>query len=337
VLIEKRKTVINTKYWAWVGIDKSASSKELDAKYKQYREHGVEAIFLEGGIDDREFDILKSAGLELHSWMWTTNRRDQWIHDNHPEWYMVSRTGKSCFDHPPYVPYYKWVSPVIPGVQNYLKEKADELASHPAVSGVHLDYVRYPDVILPKGLWKTYGLDQTNEMPEYDFCYNDSTRKSFLEFSGRDPLDIEDPAHDQQWLHFRYDSITNLVKMLAEVVKGRNRTLTAAVFPTPSMARKICRQDWDKWPLDAVFPMTYSSFYEAEIDWIGDCMLENIHAVSIPVYAGLFMPDLQDPDSFRKALKVVHSSGGAGVSLFGGVSEDQWKVFERTTQDLKTG
>jgi hypothetical protein len=327
--------VAHAKYWAWVSIDKSASSGDLRTKFAKYKKHGIDAILLEGGIDEREFEIIKEAGLELHSWMWTTNRRDQWIHDNHPEWYQVSRSGKSCFDQPPYVPYYKWVSPANPEVQRYLVEKADELASHPAIAGVHLDYVRYPDVILPKGLWKKYGLDQSEELPDYDFCYSEGTRQAFKELFGRDPLEIKDPAHDQEWLHFRYDSVTRVVKQLADVVKARHKLLTAAVFPTPSMARKICRQDWDKWPLDAVLPMTYSSFYEERVDWIGKCMLENIHAVTFPVYAGLYMPDLQRPEDFQNAIEVTHKNGGSGTSLFGNVSDECWRVFEETTSRLR--
>jgi len=334
LLSSTSKTVTQQKYWAWVGISKQASSSDLKSKYEKYRKHGIQAIFLEGGIDEREFDIIKEAGLELHSWMWTTNRGDAWIREHHPDWYMVSRTGKSCFDHPPYVDYYRWVSPVIPGVQNYLKERADELASHPATSGVHLDYVRYPDIILPNALWKKYHLDQTEELPDYDFCYSEHTRKAFREFSGRDPLEIKDPAHDQQWLHFRYDSVTHLVKQLAAVVKKRHKMISAAVFPTPRMARKICRQDWDKWPLDAACPMTYNSFYNAGVDWIGDCVLENIHAVTFPIYAGLYMPDLHEVADFKKAIELVHRQGGAGVSLFGDVSDNHWRAFEETVQQI---
>ena len=332
---QKRKIVGKKRYWAWVGIDKNATSSDLKAKYAKYHEHGIDAIFLEGGIDEREFDIIKEVGLDLHCWMWTTNRRDAWIREHHPDWYQVSRSGNSCFDKPPYVDYYRWISPVIPGVQNFLKEKVDELASHPATAGVHLDYVRYPDVILPKALWKHYHLDQTEELPDYDFCYSEHTRKAFRDISGRDPLDIKDPSHDQEWLHFRYDSVTHLVQQLAKVVKGHHKEITAAVFPTPRMARKICRQDWDKWPLDGVCPMTYNSFYEQGIDWIGDCILENIQAVKFPVYAGLYMPDMHDPADFKQAIELVHRKGGAGISLFGGVSDAHWKVFDEAIRAEK--
>lgn len=268
--------------------------------------------------------------MEAHLWMWTTNRGESWIRENHPEWFMVSRSGKSCFDKPPYVNYYRWISPLIPEVQEYLEEKASKIAANPLVSGVHLDYVRYPDVILPRGLWAQYGLDQTEELPDYDFDYSKAAREAFKKADGRDPMEIRDPAHDQAWLHFRYESVTNLVRRLTQAVHHHRKTITAAVFPTPSMARKICRQDWDKWPLDGVCPMIYHSFYLQKVEWIGDCVLENIQAVRFPVYAGLYMPAFASVDEFRTGVRVALAKGASGISLFGGVGDDYWKAFEES-------
>ena len=316
------------KFWIWTGPSKSASKQELKEKYATLASRGITGVFLEHGIHEPECEAIKAAGLEMHAWMWTTNRGEQWIRDNHPEWFQVSRSGKSCFDHPPYVGYYRWISPVNPEVVEYLAEKVHELASNPLVDGVHLDYVRYPDVILPKALWKTYGLDQSEELPDYDFDYSDATRKAHKDIYGEDPLEMNDPAHNQQWLHFRYDSVTKLVNRLVETAHNAKKPVTAAVFPTPSQARKICRQDWDKWPLDAVCPMTYNSFYDQGIEWIGDCMRENIAAVKIPIYAGLYIPDFK-PGELEAAVKIALRRGASGVSLFGGLSEEQWKEFER--------
>lgn len=323
------------KYWIWTSVDAKAGAEDLRAKYRGLRENGIDGVFLGGGIDDREFEIVRESGLELHTWMWTTNRNDAWIRENHPDWYMVSRSGKSCFDSPPYVDYYRWVSPVIPGVRRYLQDRVAELAAHPAVSGVHLDYVRYPDVILPKALWRIYGLDQREELPDYDFCYSEHTRRAFREMTGRDPLEIADPASDQEWLHFRYDTVTDLVRMLKEVTVSYGKLLTAAVFPTPSMARTICRQDWDKWPLDAVCPMVYNSFYDEPVEWVGQCVRENVQAVTFPVYAGLFMPALEDLEEFRTALRLVARRGGKGVSLFGDLDEAHWRAFRETTAEIE--
>jgi hypothetical protein len=321
------KAPARKRYSIWTGLNSKMSPSELKAHYAQLKSRGLTGVFI-SGVDDREFEVIREAGLEVHTWMWTTNRGDQWIRDNHPDWYQVSRSGKSCFDKPPYVDYYRWISPVIPGVQRFLEDEVGKLASHPAVNGVHLDYVRYPDVILPRALWGKYGLDQTEELPDYDFCYSPHTRDAFKKVSGRDPLEIADPAADQEWLHFRYDSITHLVEKLAKVAHGHKKEITAAVFPTPSRARTICRQDWDKWPLDTACPMIYHSFYNRGLDFIEECMIENIHAARFPVCAGLYMPAFATTEEFRTGLKMVHKRGGSGVSLFGGVGDPFWKVFE---------
>jgi uncharacterized lipoprotein YddW (UPF0748 family) len=234
------------------------------------------------------------------------------------------------------VDYYRWVSPFQPGVVSYLTDRAEELAANPLVAGVHLDYVRFPDVILPRGLWEKYGLDQTEEMADYDFDYSDAARAAFRDATGRDPLEIADPAHDQEWLHFRYDAITRLVRNLATTVHQYDKQITAAVFPTPSMARTICRQDWDKWPLDAVCPMIYHSFYNQPTTWIGDAMRENIQAVRFPVYAGLFVSAFTDAEDFAEGVRHALRRGGAGVSLFaaGNVQPEHWDALKRVTEEF---
>lgn len=322
----KREKWAKPKHFVWTGPSPKSTEAELKAKYAALKGHGIGGVFL-GGLDARELGIIKEAGLETHLWMWTTNRGDGWIREHHRDWYMVSRTGKSCFDQPPYVDYYRWVSPVIPGVQTYLQEKVDEIASHEAVDGVHFDYVRYPDVILPKALWKTYNLDQTEELPDYDFCYSEHTRKAFKEKAGRDPMDIKDPAHDAEWLHFRYDTIVELVEKLSAAGRKHKKQITAAVFPTPRMARQICRQDWARFPLDFATPMIYHSFYDEAVEWVGECVLENIQAAQFPIVAGLYMPAFKTPDEFRRGLELVKKRGGSGVSLFGGVGDEYWEVF----------
>ncbi len=317
------------KFWVWTSIDREATDEALAAKYSQLRSNGITGVFLADGIDEREFEIIRAAGLELHCWMITTNCREPEVREAHPDWYMVSRSGKSSLTDPPYVNYYRWLSPILPEVRDHITTRARRLADHPLVQGVHLDYVRYPDVILPVGLWEQYGLDQSEEMPDFDFDYSDRVREIVRGDIGRDPMEIADPAHDQEWLHYRYKSVTRLVDQVTKAVHGQGKEITAAVFPTPSMARKICRQDWDKWSLDLFCPMIYHSFYNEPLEWIGKCMLENIAATSVPICAGLYMPAFNSPKEFSQGLQIVRDRGGAGVSLFDAVSEEYWQVFRQ--------
>lgn len=320
----------------WTSFD-GADLDGFRRRLQKYKQLGLTHVFLGGGVQEDAFKAVKEAGLELHCWMWTTNRNEPALREQHPEWFMVSRSGKSCADQPPYVGYYRWLSPAIPEVCDYISARAAELASNPLVDGVHLDYVRFPDVILPKALWETYGLDQTEELSDYDFCYSEATRALCLKTLGFDPLKLDQPDSHAEWINFRQDLVVQLVQRIAGEVKAKGKQTTAAVFPTPSMARRICRQAWDRWPLDAFCPMIYHSFYNEEVDWIGTCLIENVRAVSSPVIAGLYMPAFAGVDDFRQGLEICRRRGAKGVSLFGDPTEEQWQVFSRFLAERPAG
>jgi hypothetical protein len=264
-------------------------------------------------------EAARGEGLEFHRWIWTLNRNgDARAREEHPEWFTVSREGRSSLTHPPYVGYYRWVCPTREPVRAYLRELVAELAEDERVDGVHLDYVRHCDVILPRGLWERYDLVQDTELAPFDFCYCDVCRDAFREISGRDPATLGDDAPlDAAWRRFRWDSVTGLVKGLAEEVHARGKPITAAVFPTPSIARRLVRQAWDEWPLDAVFPMLYHRFYLEDLAWIGRCVRQGRRPGVRPdvLRAGLFLPDL-DPDGAAPAVAVARGAGAHGVAFF---------------------
>lgn len=318
------------KFYYWDSVSQSASLDELRAKYRQVNESGFSGVFI-GGVWQDEFEIIKEFGLELHSWMWTVNRRDEKLLKEHPEWYQVSRSGKSCATDPPYVEYYRWLSPHVPGACDYILAQAKELSANPLIDGVHLDYVRFPDVILPRGLWENYGLVQDHEMADYDFCYSPLSLAAFEAEFGRNPLDQPDPSIDQDWLHFRFRAVNRLVARIADQTRKDGKQITAAVFPTPRMARQICRQDWDKWGLDIFCPMTYHNFYNEPISWIGERVRENIQAVNAPIVAGLHLPDLESKESLREAVEAARSNGAAGVSFFGDRKPQHFELVRELT------
>ena len=285
--------------------------------FQAHPESGVDAVLVGDGEVELVSEAAHAEGLAYHSWFWTLNRPgDVWAQENHPEWYTVNRMLRSSLDDPPYVDYYRWVCPSRRAVREYLGAKVAAIAATPGVSGVHLDYVRHCDVILPRGLWERYGLVQNDELPEFDYCYCDECRQQFAALDGRDPFDIADPPADPAWRRFRWDSVTGAVRHLASSVRAEGKPITAAVFPTPTLARRLVRQAWDEWPLDRVFPMLYHRFYLEGIDWIGASASEGVEALgSTPLNAGLYLPDLT-PEELAQAVRVARDAGASGVSLF---------------------
>ena len=306
------------RHWAWVHGGADRSPDEWRRRFARVRRAGIVGVHVGGGDLGRLSEAARAEGLTFSRWMWTLNRSgDAWVKANHPDWFTISRLGESSLTRPPYVGYYNWLCPTRPEVRAYLALEVAKLAADPAVDQVHLDYVRHCDVILPVGLWDKYGLVQDHELPQFDFCYCEACRAAFRRQSGVDPLNVGNPETDADWRRFRWNSVTGLVEDLARAVHGAGKPITAAVFPTPALARQLVRQAWDEWPLDAVFPMTYHRFYKEGIAWIGEAVREGTASLPAarPLYAGLYLPDLP-PEELGRAVRTAMDAGAAGVSLF---------------------
>ncbi|MDU1904848.1 MAG: family 10 glycosylhydrolase [Dysgonomonas sp.] len=327
---EKADTAKEThKFWVWLHPKDGESDEEVTERYKKYYDAGIKGIFFEAD-NEQHYKIAKEQGLEAHRWMWIMNRGDQFIRENHPEWYAVNRKGESCFDKPPYVDYYRWVCPSRPEVVEYLKKQVEETLSKDYVDGIHLDYIRFCDVILPVNLWKNYGIVQTQELPEYDYCYCDVCKSKFKEKYQQDIDSIQYPQESLSWKKYRYDAVTNVVNQLSDIASSHNKAITAAVFPTPDVAKRIVRQDWTNWKLTAVYPMIYHGFYKENTSWIGTAVVEGVRGLDgrFPLYAGLFVPDFKDIDDARQGIKYALDNGAAGVSIFGSVSDETLEVLK---------
>lgn len=304
--------------WTWAHGNADRSPDEWRRRFAELRAAGFEAVLVSGGPIPMLSEAARAEGLAFHRWMWTLNRSgDAAVKADHPDWFTVSRNGESSLTKPPYVGYYQWLCPTKPAVADYLSGLVDELAADPNVDGVHLDYVRHCDVILPVGLWSKYGLVQDHEMAEFDFCYCETCRAAFAARTGRDPASLANAAADEAWRRFRWDGVTALVTRLAAVAHLRGKPITAAVFPTPALARQLVRQAWDEWPVDAVFPMLYHGFYNETIPWIGTSVRQGLAALPAPrrLYAGLYLPDLP-AEALATAVRTAIDAGAAGISTF---------------------
>lgn len=328
--IPKTKESIKNKHWAWDSAHDDDSENKLLDKYTAFFEAGIRGVFFEHD-SEKHFRIAKKAGLETHRWMWTMNRGDEKLLKKHPEIYAVSRSGKSCATDQPYVKYYHWLCPSQAKTKEYLSSCVKDILKKDYVDGIHLDYVRYCDVILPVNLWDKYGIEQTKELPDYDFCYCETCREKYKNSYGIDPLEIEYPSQSPSWRKFRYSQLNTIVNHLAEVAHSYNKPITAAVFPTPEIARRIVRQDWTNWNLDGVCPMIYNAFYRENIPWIGDAVEEGIHLScnKFPLYAGLFLPDIKTSDELEQSIRVALQNGASGVSLFGDITSKELQILKK--------
>lgn len=311
--------------WSWVHGGGAVDLAGWRSRYARLRAAGISGVLVGGGDLAMHAEAAHAEGMVLHAWTWTMNRSgDKVVKEAHPEWFSVSREGKSSLTSPPYVGYYQWLCPTRPPVREYLAGVIDRIAATPGVDAVHLDYIRHPDVILPRNLWEQYKLVQDRELPPYDFCYCDACRERFGKETGRDPMALTDPSVDVEWRRFRWRMVTETVEVLARATHARGKALSAAVFPTPTIARTLVRQEWDRWPLECVFPMLYHSFYREPIEWIGTSAAEGVAALpnATPLVAGVYLPDLP-PEALGRAIRSARAGGASGVAMFemGGLSD----------------
>src|SRR5882724_900454 len=346
----------NLKNWVWVPIKTDRSVDDWKRMFAQMRESGVNAILLEIYDGSNAYfasqrlpvkiDLLGTVlplalaeGLEVHAWMWSMPCMVEEIMTKHPDWYNVNAMGESAVDKPAYVPYYKFLDPGRPEVREWVQGTVNELAGIVELTGVHLDYIRHPDAILPSGLWSKYNIVQDKVYPAYDYGYSEYERKRFKKKHGVDPIQIKDPTNHRQWMQFRWDMVTGLVNdYLVPAAHARKKMITAAVFPGPTLARQMVRQDWGRWHLDAFLPMLYSNFYEAEPEWVKQQTQEGVKTNKKPIYSGLFVHGI-DENAMASLLDNAIAGGASGVSIFSadGMDTEKWTTLGRVMKARQQG
>jgi uncharacterized lipoprotein YddW (UPF0748 family) len=273
--------------------------------------------------------IAKAQGIDVHAWMWSMPCLIPSIMKEHPDWYNVNAKGESAVDKPAYVDYYKFLDPARPEVREFVQGTVKELAAIPGLTGIHLDYIRHPDAILPSALWSKYGIVQDEVYPPYDYGYTEYSRRIFKAAHGIDPIDLPDPEKDAAWMRYRLDSVVDLVnEYLVPAAHAGGKVLSAAVFPGPSRARVMVRQDWGRFRLDAFLPMLYHTFYDAGPEFVKQYTDEAVHTVSAPVYSGLFVSPLDAP-AFTTTVQMALAGGASGVSIFdfGAMNPERWRLL----------
>lgn len=313
---------------AWVRVDKPFEDSIWQAKLLKYDSLGIMEILVQGDTTflKQLLPLATKIGIKVHAWISTINQPNNKETQQHPDWYAVNRKGKNSLEYRPYVNSYQWLSPFHPEACEYIKNKVRSFATIKGLESVHLDYVRYVDVVLGADLQTKYNIKQTAQYPQYDYDYHPLARKGFKEIFGVDPMLMEHPELSPEWQQYRLNALTDLVNQLADIAHENGTKLTAAVFPYPELAKQMVRQAWDDWNLDAAYPMLYHNFYKQNIKWIGFATKQAVNAVDFPVYSGLYMPALKDSTEFKEAILMTKINGASGICIFTG--EELFNNFE---------
>lgn len=335
------------KVYAWQSESESTTEETLQADFSKWHSHGVNGMCYGAGHDlakiRRAAKAAHANGMEYHAWIPAMLQGDM-----DSTLYAVNRKGESAYSVQAYVPYYKCLCPNQEGTMDFLTNLYVSVAEIPEVDYVHLDYIRYVDVILARGLWEKYGLVMDEEYPTADYCYCDKCVADFKAASGIDIRTVEDPSKCKEWAEFRCNVVTRLVNHIADAVHAKGKKVSAAVFPGPdSYAKWMVRQQWNDWNIDAFFPMNYNDFYLEPASWLAPVVKEEVASVAdkAPVYSGLFIchdwqnkAQIKDPEGhglipseIEEAVRGSMESGASGVALFtpDNMTDEHWAAFDK--------
>jgi uncharacterized lipoprotein YddW (UPF0748 family) len=181
----------------------------------------------------------------------------------------VDRQGRSLLDYPELqVPQSErrwvrmgtpavWLDPGTPGLAPRVAAVFGELAArYPELDGLHLDYIRYPDVLpFTPGARFDVGLD---------FGFGEASRARFHADTGLDAPFRDEGRNAEAFDEWRRGRVTEVVREIGRAARGARPglALSAAVWAYPDRAYLSLYQDWTRWLqedlLDFAVPMAYT-------------------------------------------------------------------------------
>jgi len=278
------------------------------------------------------------SGLRVHVWF-NTNlvastamlpASSRHVVNAHPEWLMVPRPiaaelAKLGPRHPRYVPkLVEWTrrnsagveglyaSPVTPEAAQYVERVVSDIVTRYPVSGVHLDYIRYPSNLFDHS---QASLLAFRESMQRELSATDRTRLDHQ--LRRDPLAYAD-AFPERWASFRRMRVADLVARVRGAVHRvrPDALITAAVIPDAKEAYEHKLQDWPDWArrglIDAFCPMAYTASLPVFNRQVAAARQA---AAPRPVWAGIGAYRLS-PAQTIDHIAAARSAGAAGVVLF---------------------
>lgn len=260
--------------------------------------------------------LAHAAGLEVHAWVncclvWSGARppRDRrHVLNAHPEWVARLADGRSMARLTPrQLARLKvegvFLSPAHPGVRAHLAAVVRELVQRYPVDGVHLDYIRQPQVAVG---------------------YDPTTRARFAMEAGVDPLMFarqpraERARLDSTWLAFQQEQVTAIVRAIRDVALAERPglSLSAAVVADTTTAFIRKRQPWARWLrdglLDRAFLMCYAPRVQtvvAQLQDLGAQLGPDRLVPGIAVYNTL-------PSTAATKIKAARALGFSRVALY---------------------
>jgi uncharacterized lipoprotein YddW (UPF0748 family) len=242
----------------------------------------------------------KPLGLRVHAWLLcfsTTGTTQERLDAFHKRgWLLTNEDGAPR----------PWIDPGVPAARAYLIEAVREMAINYKVSGIHLDFARYPDFASSLG---------------------PTVRTSFEAFRKARvaswPDDVKEGNLRSMFMRWRSDNVSDFVQTARRTLKGeaQGKLLTAAVFGKYPSCVDSVGQDWELWLrlglVDYVAPMNYTEDISKFNEWLS--MQTRSRKQAMKIISGLGVTAAESrltPIEVIDQINASRKAGAAGFALF---------------------
>ncbi|MDD5042122.1 MAG: family 10 glycosylhydrolase [Candidatus Omnitrophica bacterium] len=208
-----------------------------------------------------------------------------------------------------------FLEPGDPRIESYMLTVVNEIINrYPLLSGVHLDYIRYPSPVpfIPGSRFKNFGLV---------YGYGPKNVERFREKTGLNPLENMNNEYEYlAWDNWKRQQVTNLVRKISNLVKVKSPDLevSCAVIPFTERAYSNAFQDWSDWLQEGIVDYVVMMSYTRDNQMAKEIVKSGLGQRGkgrVYVGIGLFLMK-GNPDLFLNQYRMVSDLSPDGIVFF---------------------
>ncbi len=208
-----------------------------------------------------------------------------------------------------------FLEPGDPRIEEYILTIINEIINrYPLISGVHLDYIRYPSPVpfVPGSRFKQFGLT---------YGYGVKNVERFKEKTGLNPLDtLNNEDEYLSWDNWKRQQVTDLVRKISNLVKVKSADLvvSCAVIPLTERAYTNAFQDWSGWLEEGIVDYVVLMSYTKDNQFAKEMVKSSLgHRGKGKVYIGIGLFLLKNsPDLFFNQYRMISDLAPDGIVFF---------------------
>ena len=208
-----------------------------------------------------------------------------------------------------------FLEPGDPRVEEYILTIINEIINrYPLISGIHLDYIRYPSPVpfIPGTRFNKFGLS---------YGYGVKNLERFKDKTGLNSLDtLNNEDEYLAWDDWKRQQVTELVRKIASLVKVKSANLLISCAVIPLVERAYCNafQDWSSWLQDGIIDYAVLMSYTKDNQFAKEIVKSALgHRGKGKIYIGIGLFLMKNnPDLFYNQYHLITELSPDGVVLF---------------------